>query len=184
MASKKEQIGRNCPYCGAIITYDEYFCRACHRKLTDQLNLDVPTDARPETYVVPGRKLWLSLILSAVFPGLAQLYNGDTFRGLAASVLFLLVSFGNVGGDGHAPLLLLVCAAIAAEAVFSGWRINNYRRPFTGTSVALWLLLAALAVLVLLHLYTGQPDTDYLGKFFPLLYFWHPGGMVPPAGGP
>ena len=32
----KEQIGRKCPYCGSMITYDEYFCRACHKRLGDQ----------------------------------------------------------------------------------------------------------------------------------------------------
>jgi len=179
MGSKKEQIGRLCPYCGAIITYDEYFCRACHRKLTDQLNLDTPTSARPETYVVPGRILLLSLVLSAFFPGLAQFYNGDTLKGVAASLVFLIVSFGNFGGASHPLVLFVVCAGIAAEGLFSAWRVNTYQRPFAGTSRLLWAGLAVLAILILLHLYIGLPETAYLEKFFPALYFWAGGAMLP-----
>jgi len=174
MGNKKEQIGRHCPHCGAIITYDEYFCRACHTRLTDQLNLDVPTSARPETYVVPGRRLWLSLILSAIFPGLAQFYNGDTLRGVAAAVIFLVVSFGNLGGSSHTALLLGVWALIAAEACFSAWQVNNYRRPFTGTGIAFWLVIVILGGIVLVHLYTGLPGMAYLEKFFPALPFLPP----------
>jgi|GEM_PF-2003762 len=181
MGSKKEQIGRLCPYCGAIITYDEYFCRACHRKLTDQLNLDTPTSARPETYVVPGRILLLSLALSALFPGLAQFYNGDTLKGVASSLVFLIVSFGNIGGTSHRLVLFLVCAGIAAEGLYSAWGVNTYRRYFAGTSRLLWAGLAALALLILLHLYIGLPEITYLEKFFPALYFWMNSGAMLPA---
>ena len=81
MASK-EQIGRKCPYCGAMFTYDEYFCRACHRKFTDQNELDAPSSHKPEIYVVGLPKTGITLVLSFIGVGLGQFYNGDTIKGI------------------------------------------------------------------------------------------------------
>ncbi|MCK9631788.1 MAG: hypothetical protein M0R30_09095 [Methanoregula sp.] len=65
MGRSKEEIGRHCPYCGAIVAYGEYFCRSCHRKFTDQSELDAPSTHMANTYVVAVRKPYLSALLSA-----------------------------------------------------------------------------------------------------------------------
>jgi TM2 domain-containing membrane protein YozV len=171
MGSRKEQIGRHCPHCGAIITYDEYFCRACHTRLTDQLHLDAPGRMRPDTYTVAARKRWLSFLLSLAFPGLGQFYNGETLKGLAFGIAWMIVSFGSVGGKYQLVLLFGIWIAALAEALISALRINSYVRTFTGTSFLLWLGLAGLGALVLIHLYTGLPEIAYLRKIFPVEYF-------------
>ena len=167
MGSRKEQIGRHCPHCGAIITYDEYFCRACHTRLTDHLHLDAPGRMRPDTYVVPARKRWVSFLLSAGFPGLGQFYNGETLKGLAFGIAWMFVSF-----SAFSSKYLLVL-------LFGIWlRINSYTRTFRGTSFLLWIGLAGLGALVLMHLYTGLPGIDYLQKIFPVAYFFQAMGTV------
>ena len=171
MGNKKEQIGRHCPHCGAIITYDEYFCRACHTKLTDQLNLDAPGHLKPETYIVPARRWWVSLLLSCGFAGLGQLYNGDTLKGVGFGIAYLIISFGYVGEQYHNVLLLAIWIAALAEALISAMRINSYTRNFKGTSLLLWIGLAGFGAIILLHFSTGLPDTPYLEKIFPLAYY-------------
>ena len=172
MGNWKEQIGRRCPHCGAMITYDEYFCRACHTRLTDQFNLDAPGTTRPETYIVAGRKLWLSFLLSCGFPGLGQLYNGDNLKGVGFGLVYLIVSFGSFGGQYYSMLLLVILVAAITEGLISAIRINAYTRHFKGTSFLLWIGLAGLALIVLMHVYTGLPDMQYLEKIFPVAYFF------------
>lgn len=164
---KKEQIARNCPFCGAIITYDEYFCRACHKRLPDQQNLDAPSTIRPETYIVSGRNPFIAGALSLISPGLGQFYNGDTLKGLAFFAGFIAVSFGIIGMEYRTPLFFGIWIAGIIEAVWATRRISHYERPFNGTSYFLYALLALFALIGALHLLTGQPDTTYLAKIFP-----------------
>src|SRR5271157_5577663 len=93
MGSRKEQIGRHCPYCGAMVSYDEYFCRSCHKKFTDQNDLDAPSTQQPDTYVVSIRRAYVSALLSFIGVGLGQFYNGDMLRGLAFFLAFIAISF-------------------------------------------------------------------------------------------
>jgi hypothetical protein len=171
MASK-EQIGRNCPYCGAIITYDEFFCRACHKRLLDQQDFSAPSTIKPETYVVAGRRIWLTAILAVAGAGLGQFYNGDTLKGLAFFIGFILVSFGIVGTDYRTVLFFGIWMGAIIEALYSSWAINQVRRYFDGTSYFLYAVVFILAGIVALYLYTGQPDMDYLRKIFPVLNLW------------
>jgi TM2 domain-containing membrane protein YozV len=173
MGSKKEQIGRTCPFCGAMVTFDEYFCRACHKRLPDQDKLDAPSNRKPETYVVDLRKIPISAGLALAGVGLAQFYNGDTFRGIGFFCAFLLVSFGGIGGSQyHTVLYFGIWIAATCEGVFSAWRINRYRRPYGGRSFLLWAEIGVLSLVVLLHLATGIPDMAYLGKFLPVVNLW------------
>lgn len=172
MGGNKEQIGRTCPYCGAIVTYDEYFCRACHKRLTDPNQLDAPSTRSPETYIVGIRKPYLSALLSLTCTGLGQFYNGDTLKGLAFFSAFLLVAFGYGGSQYYTQLYFGIWAAAIVEALWSAWRINHYRRPFIGKSRLLWAELGFLSLIVLLHFATGIPGMEYLGKIFPLMNLW------------
>ena len=171
MASK-EQIGRKCPYCGAMITFDEYFCRACHKRLGDQQTLDAPSHGSSEMYVVELRKSWFSALVSGIFVGLGQFYNGDTAKGLLFNIAFLILSFGDIGGKRRILLILGVWILAMVEALLSAWRINSYKRPSFGTSYLLWIELAMLAAIVGMNLMTGLPDMDYLRKIFPAAYIW------------
>ena len=171
MASK-EQIGRNCPYCGAIITYDEFFCRACHKRLLDQQDFSAPSTIKPEMYVVAGRRIWLTAILAVAGVGLGQFYNGDTLKGLAFFIGFILVSFGIVGSEYRTLLFFGIWIGAIIEALYSSWAINRVRRSFGGTSYFLYALILILAGIVALYLYTGQPDMAYLAKLFPVVSLW------------
>jgi TM2 domain-containing membrane protein YozV len=168
----KEQIGRHCPFCGAIIVYDEYFCRACHKRLLDQQDFDAPSTVKPETYVVAGRRVWLTAILAIICPGLGQFYNGDTLKGLAFFTGFILVSFGIVGSEYRTLLFFGIWVAAIIDAVYSSWSINRVQRNFTGTSYFLYALIFIFAAIVALHVYTGEPDMTYLAKLFPAVRIW------------
>jgi len=172
MGKIRESVGRFCPYCGSIITADEFFCRACHRRLTDQADLDAPVNRNPGTYVVHLRKTYLSAILSCTAVGLGQFYNGDTFRGLAFFLAFMVVSFGNVGQDLHTYLYFGVWIAAVIEALVSTYRINHYARTSSGASYLLWAELAVVILIIALHVSTGLPDLDYLRKVFPAVNLW------------
>jgi FtsH-binding integral membrane protein len=167
MGGSKEQIGRNCPYCGAIITYDEFFCRACHKRLYDQQDFDAPSTVKPETYVVAATNPFIAGVLSVISPGLGQFSNGDTLKGIAFFAGFIAVSFGIVGMEYRTPLFFGIWVAGIIEAVWSARRINHFERAYSGTSYFLYTLLAIFALIVGLHLYTGQPDTVYLAKLIP-----------------
>jgi len=173
MGSKKEQIGRNCPFCGAMVTYDEYFCRACHRRILDPNQLDAPSRHTPETYIVGLRRIYFSAVLGITSVGLSQFYNGDTLKGVGFFGAFLLVAFGGVGGSGfNTALYFGIWIAAASEGVISAWRINKFKRAFSGKSFLFWAELGLLSLIVLLHLTTGIPGMDYLGTFFPLVKVW------------
>ena len=167
MAGSKEQIGRNCPYCGAIITYDEYFCRACHKRLTDQQDFDAPSTVKPETYIVSMRNPFIAGGLSLISPGLGQFYNGDTLKGLVFFIGFIAVSFGMVLPEYRTPLFFGIWVAGIIEAIWTTRRISHFEHPFSRASYVLYVLLVLYALIVVLHLWTGQPDTVYLAKFFP-----------------
>lgn len=173
MGGRREQIGRICPYCGSIVTYDEYFCRACHKRIFDQNQLDAPSTHTPETYVVGLRRVYFSALLAIIGVGLGQFYNGDTLKGLGFFCAFLFVAFGNLGGSQyHTVLYFAIWIAATCEGIFSSWQINHYKRAFSGKSCFLWAELAFLALVVLLHFSTGIPTVGYLAKIFPLMNLW------------
>ncbi len=163
----KEQIGRHCPYCGAIITYDEFFCRACHKRLYDQQDFDAPSTAKPETIVISVRNPFIAGLLSLISPGLGQFYNGDTLKGLAFLLAFVAVSFSMVLPEYRTPLFFGIWIAGILEAIWTTRRISHFEHPFTRASYLLWALLGFYALIVVLHLLTGQPDTTYLARFLP-----------------
>ena len=167
MAGSKEQIGRHCPYCGAMITYDEFFCRACHKRLTDQQDFDAPSTERPETIVVAVRNPFIAGALALLSPGLGQFYNGDTLKGLVFLLAFVAVSFDIAGIGFRTPLFFGIWVAGIIEALWTTRRISHFQHAFSGTSWLLYGLLAIYALIVGLHLSTGQPDTAYLAKLFP-----------------
>ncbi len=165
----REEIGRHCPYCGAIISYDEFFCRACHKRIEDQQGLDAPSTARPEVRVVAIRNPAVAALLSFAAPGLGQLYNGQTLKGIAVIAIFIAVSFGMIAAEFRAPLFFAIWAAGIADAFWSARQINHFARSFTRASRLLYILLAIYAMIIGLFLYTGQPDEAYLGRLFPPL---------------
>jgi TM2 domain-containing membrane protein YozV len=168
----KEQIGRNCPYCGAVITYDEYFCRACHKRLHDQQDFSAPSPLKAETFVVAIRNPWIAGSLSFISPGLGQFYNAETGKGLAFFIAFLVVSFDMIAPDiltaYHAVFFFGVWLIGIFDAFWSAWQISHFVKPCTtGASYLLYFMLALYMFVVGLHLYTGQPDTAYLAHLFP-----------------
>lgn len=177
MAGSKEQIGRNCPYCGAIIIVDEYFCRACHKRLLDQQDFSAPSTVRAETYVVAIRNPFIAGILAFVSPGLGQFYNAETLKGLVFFLAFITISFDMIAVDILTPYHTIFFFGIWAlgiiDAFYTAWQINHFVKPcITGASWLLYLLLVLYGLVVALYLYTGQPDIQYLAKLFPALGLW------------
>ena len=173
----KEQIGRNCPYCGAIIIVDEYFCRACHKRLLDQQDFSAPSTVKAETYVVAVRNPFIAGILAFVSPGLGQFYNAETLKGLVFFLAFIAVSFDMIPfsmvTQYHQVLFYGIWVLGIIDAVYSARQINCFARPCTtGASWFLYVLLVLFTVIVGLHLYTGQPDIQYLAKLFPAIGLW------------
>lgn len=173
----KEQIGRNCPYCGAIVTVDEYFCRACHKRLLDQQDFSAPSTLKAETFVVAVRNPYVAGILSFVSPGLGQFYNAETLKGFVFFLAFIVVSFDMIAWDilttFHAVFFFGIWILGIIDAFYSAWQISHFVKPCTtGASFPLYILLALYAFIVVLHLYTGQPDIQYLAKLFPAAGFW------------
>jgi hypothetical protein len=171
MASK-EQIGRKCPYCGAMFTYDEYFCRACHRRFTDQNELDAPSSHKADTFIVDLPKIWVSAILSVIGVGLAQFYNGDTLKGSAFFIAFLITSFGYFATPYHTQIFLGIWALATIEALYSTWRISRCERSYDRASYLLYAELCLLGLVALLHVLTGEPDIQYMAKLFPAIGVW------------
>jgi hypothetical protein len=59
------------------------------------------------------------------------------------------------------------------DALYSARQINSFARPCTtGASWFLYVLLVLYGLIVALHLYTGQPDIQYLAKLFPPVILW------------
>jgi hypothetical protein len=173
MGKGKEEIGRNCPFCGAIVAHGEYFCRSCHRKFTDPSVLDAPSTTKPDTYIVSVRHVSVSGILSVAGVGLGQLYNGDTFRGLVFFFAFIAISFNIVTTPYHTLLFYGIWLVAIGEALWSARRINRYERPFGGgASYLLYGLLAIYGLIVALHFLTGEPTLAYLGRVFPVITIW------------
>ena len=170
----KEQVGRNCPYCGAVITYDEYFCRACHKRLHDQQDFSAPSPVKAETFVVAVRNPWIAGLLAVASPGLGQFYNAETLKGLVFFFAFIVISFDMIAADilsrFHALFFYGIWIIGIIDAFYSAWQISHFIKPCTtGASSLLFVLLALFAFIVGLHLYTGQPDIHYLAKLFPPL---------------
>jgi hypothetical protein len=175
MGNRKEQIGRHCPFCSAIVVEGEYFCRSCHKRFTDQSVLDAPTmsTSHPDTYVVAVRHVSVSGILSVTGVGLGQLYNGDTLKGLAFFLAFIAVSFNIITLPYQTLFFYGIWLAAVAEALWSARRINRYERPFSGgASYLLYGLLAVYGLIVVLHFMTGEPTLGYMGRVFPAVKIW------------
>jgi hypothetical protein len=172
MGRSKEQIGRTCPYCGAMFTYDEYFCRACHRRFGDPYDHNAPSSHQPEPYVVALPKLYASAILSVIGVGLGQFYNGDTIKGVLFFLGFMLISFGYIVTPYQPQLFFGIWIMAMIEALFSAQRISVCKRTYTGISRLLWVELALLGLVAGLHFLTGEPNLLYLGKLFPVVSLW------------
>jgi len=172
MGSRKEEIGRHCPYCGAMVSYDEYFCRSCHKRFTDQNDLDAPSTRQPDTYVVSVRRAYASAFFSLIGVGLGQFYNGDTLRGLAFFLGFIAISFTIITVPHQSLLFYGIWLAALAEALWSSRRINRYERPFGGVSYLLYGMLAVFGLIAALPTATGEPDLVYLGRVFPLVHLY------------
>jgi hypothetical protein len=172
MGSKKEQIGRHCPYCGAMVSYDEYFCRACHKRFTDLNELDAPSRHQPDTYVVALPKVWMSAILSLIGPGLGQFYNGDSLKGTAFFLGFLLISFGYITTPYQTPIFYGIWILSFLEALYTTRRISRCERSYAGPSMALYGELILFGLVVLLYFMTGEPNLQYLAKMFPAMGLW------------
>jgi TM2 domain-containing membrane protein YozV len=155
-----------------MVTYDEYFCRACHKRFTDQNDLDLPANHKAEAYVVQLPKAWVAAILSCLGPGLGQFYNGDTIKGIVFFVGFLFVSFGYYVSSYHTQILVGIWIVALLEALYTSERIAWCKRSYGGVSYLLYAELGLLGLVALLHFLTGEPNIQYMAKLFPVVGLW------------
>ena len=120
-----------------------------------------------------GPAAYVSAFLSVIGVGLGQFYNGDTLRGLAFFLGFIAISFNIIATQYQTLLFYGIWLAALAEALWSARRINRYERPFwRGKLPALRDCSGCSALIVALHLVTGEPDLVYLGRVFPLVHLY------------
>ena len=79
-----EDRTKYCPYCGAMIPYDERYCPACGE----------PQPALGEApKKKPQKSAWLAAFLSLLITGLGQLYLGKWRRGGAFFLTAITIGF-------------------------------------------------------------------------------------------
>ena len=138
----------------------------------DQQDFSAPSTVKAETYIVAVRNPFIAGILAFVSPGLGQFYNAETLKGLVFFLAFIAISFDMIAVDiltrFHAVFFLGIWALGIIDAVYSSWQINHFVKPcITGASWLLYVLLALFALVVALHLYTGQTGYPVPGKTVP-----------------
>lgn len=172
MPSGPDPVERVCPYCGSIVTSEDFFCRACHRRFELRGAETDPTKlaAVPEGSVLSLRNPLLSAFLACAGPGLGQFYNGDTLKGLVVNAIYLPVVFGYLQLPVAYWLVIVTWGISLLDAPVTSWRINHLATDFSGPSLLFWAGLAILTGLLAWYLVSGEALV-WLTKFSPVLHF-------------
>lgn len=115
----KEDDIRRCSNCGAELNENEKFCHNCGVNLNDDVN---PTQTASN--LSEKKTAIVSVILSFLFPGLGQLYNGQSTKGLYFIILSI-VSWVLILIIIGAVLYVLVWLWSIVDAYQSAEAINN-----------------------------------------------------------
>jgi TM2 domain-containing membrane protein YozV len=172
MASGTDPLGRTCPYCGATITAEDFFCRACHKRFELQGAETDPTKLQelPEGSVLSLKNPILSAALSFIGMGLGQFYNGDTVKGLLFNAVYLPLVLGLISIPSSREILLALWAISVAEAALTSWRINRLIVEYDGPSLLYYILLVILAGILAWYMVSGDA-APVAKKLFPPLQF-------------
>ena len=129
-----------CPNCGANLPNpDIKFCNECG----SQINYPAPVDSKKSDLVHSEEKSpWVATLCSFFIPGLGQVYNGDTAKGVAIFLGILVGSF----------LLfipgLLVWLFGLYDAYTTAKKMNAGHIPFKPTKTAHMIIFFILAIII------------------------------------
>lgn len=173
MPTGGDKVGRTCPYCGSVITAEDFFCRACHKRFelqggeTDLTKLAT----LPEGSVLRLRSSPVAALLSFIGMGWGQFYNGQTMKGLLFNAVYLPFVFGYLPFPSAATVMLAVWILSVIEAPVTSWRINRLATDYTGPSPLMWVEFAALAGLFAWYLFSGDAFF-WVRKLYPFVQFF------------
>jgi TM2 domain-containing membrane protein YozV len=171
MPISPESVERTCPYCGAVTTSEDFFCRACHRKFELRgTEKDHTREARvPEATALSLRNPAVAAFLSFTGMGLGQFYNGDTIKGIVCNAVYLPVVLGYLQLPYSALIISSIWLISVAEAAVAAWRINHFRKEFDGKSPLFWILAVLLSALIAWYMVSGDALV-WVRKLFPAVY--------------
>jgi TM2 domain-containing membrane protein YozV len=125
----------NCPHCNNQIPDDAAFCNVCGKSTAvepqaqqvpppvqpaQQTEQQVPPPAAPAAEI---KNQWIALILSCLIPGLGQIYNGQTLKG----VVLILVSFISAGTLAPvAWVIAMIDAPMIAKKINEGKTVGEW----------------------------------------------------------
>lgn len=172
MPKGSDTVERTCPYCGSVVTSEDFFCRACHKRFELQgAETDLTKQIRlPEGSVLALRNPVVAALLSFIGMGLGQFYNGDTLKGILLNAVYLPVVLGYFEAPYVPAILLVVWAASLVEAPVTSWRINHLAADYSGPSLLFWAELAVLLGLFAWYLFSGDA-LAWVHRFCPALWF-------------
>lgn len=172
MAAGGDKIERTCPYCGSIVTAEDFFCRACHKRFelqgaaTDQTR-DI---GLPEGSVLSLRNPVVAAFFSFLGMGFGQFYNGDTVKGLLFNAVYLPVVLGYLDMPVMGTAIVAVWGISIIEAPITSWRINHLATDYSGPSILFWVQLVVLAGLFVWYLFSGDAYA-WVNTFYPAVHF-------------
>lgn len=168
-----ERVGRTCPYCGSVVTSEDFFCRACHKRfeLMGAETDPTKTIGLREGSVLDLKSPVLSGFLSCAGMGMGQFYNGDTVKGLLFNAVYLPLVLGYLAIPYTHWLLAGIWAVSLVDAPVAAWRINHLATDFSGTSLLFYVELLILSGLLVWFLFSGDAFV-WVKKLFPAVYFW------------
>jgi len=149
-----DPVGRTCPHCGSVITSEDFFCRACHKRFDLRGAETDPTKLAPlpEGSVLSLRNPAIAALLSLCGTGLGQFYNGDLLKGLAFCAAMTGAAMLPPAITNPVVPVSLIFIAVwgvsVVDAALSAWRINRLVKEFSGPSLlfaAELFIIAALA---------------------------------------
>jgi TM2 domain-containing membrane protein YozV len=171
MPHGSDTVERTCPHCGSIVTSEDFFCRACHKRFELRGAETDPTRTAgiPEGSALSLRNPVISATLSFLCIGLGQFYNGDTLKGLVVAIVCLPVVLGYVTFPYATLVLTGIWILSLVEAPVSSWRINHLVKEYTGPSPLFYLVFAIVAGLFLWYMVSGDAVV-WIRKISPAAY--------------
>jgi TM2 domain-containing membrane protein YozV/ribosomal protein L40E len=113
-----------CRNCGAVIASEAELCPDCGVRQRDPPRSGL--DAAVED-LFEGGNPFVAAVLSALFPGLGQIYNRELEKGLAVVVATFLALFSVLVGIG-----LLLYPAVLLYAVYDAYTVADGRPEAAG----------------------------------------------------
>jgi TM2 domain-containing membrane protein YozV len=92
----------NCPECSAEISDKSISCVKCGYPIASPIT---PIPVNPNYLIEPQKNPGLAAVLSLIFPGLGQIYNGEIGFGLFMMVLTIFLYFIVIGFFVHIWLI-------------------------------------------------------------------------------